>query len=61
MRVIANLAGAGLRVGEACALDWGDVNLATGTITIQRAKTSAGTGRIIDIPRAWRMSCGIST
>ena len=50
--VIATLAGAGLRVGEACALDWGDVNLATGTITIQRAKTSAGTGRIIDIPRA---------
>ena len=50
--VLATLAGAGLRVGEACALNWGDVNLATGTITIQQAKTSAGTGRKVDLPRA---------
>ena len=42
--------GAGLRVGEAMALDWGDVNLATGVLTVQESKTAAGSGREVDIP-----------
>jgi integrase len=48
--VIAVLLGAGLRVSEAVALDWQDVNLATGTLTVLEAKTDAGTGREIDLP-----------
>lgn len=48
--VLATLAGAGLRVGEACALDWRDVNLATGTVTVRDSKTDAGTGRQVDLP-----------
>lgn len=48
--VIAVLAGAGLRVGEAVALDWRDVNLATGTLTVGRAKTDAGSFREVDMP-----------
>jgi integrase len=48
--LIATLAGAGLRVGEACALDWRDINLATGTLTVQEAKTEAGAGRQVDLP-----------
>jgi integrase len=48
--VLAALAGAGLRVGEAVALDWSDVNLATGTLVVREAKTDAGSGRHVDIP-----------
>jgi integrase len=48
--VLAMLAGAGLRVGEACALDWRDVNVATGTVTVRASKTDAGTGRQVDLP-----------
>jgi integrase len=48
--LLATLAGAGLRVGEACALNWRDVNLATGTLTVGDAKTDAGTGRQVDLP-----------
>jgi integrase len=48
--IIATLAGGGLRVGEGCALDWRDVNLATGTLTVREAKTEAGAGRSIDLP-----------
>lgn len=48
--VVAILAGAGLRVGEAVALDWSDVNLATGTLIVRSAKTDAGTGREVDLP-----------
>jgi len=48
--VIATLAGAGLRVGEACALQWRDVNLATGTLTVGASKTDAGAGRRVDLP-----------
>jgi integrase len=40
--VIATLIGAGLRVSEAVAVNWPDVNLATGTLTVGRAKTDAG-------------------
>ncbi|HEX3242842.1 MAG TPA: site-specific integrase [Solirubrobacterales bacterium] len=48
--LIATLIGAGLRIGEACALDWRDVNLGTGTIRVRESKTAAGEGREIDLP-----------
>jgi integrase len=47
--ILATLAGAGLRVGEALALDWRDVNLAVGMLTVGTAKTDAGTGREVDL------------
>ncbi len=37
-------------MGEAVALDWRDVNLATGTLTVGRAKTDAGAYREVDLP-----------
>lgn len=48
--LLATLAGAGLRVGEALALDWRDVNLATGTLTVGLAKTDAGSYPEVDMP-----------
>jgi integrase len=48
--VVATLLGAGLRVSEAVALDWQDINLATGTIRVGRAKTDAGSFREVDLP-----------
>jgi integrase len=36
-------------VGEACALDWRDLNLATATLTVQESKTPAGR-REVDLP-----------
>ncbi len=48
--IVATLAGAGLRIGEACALDWRDVNLATGTLTVRDSKTDAGRGRDVELP-----------
>lgn len=48
--LLATLAGAGLRPNEALALDWRDVNLATGTIRVGRAKTDAGSFRAVDLP-----------
>jgi integrase len=48
--IVATLAGAGLRIGEALALDWPDVNLATGTLRVGVAKTDAGTYREVDLP-----------
>ena len=48
--LLATLAGAGLRVGEACALDWRDVDLATGTLRVGEAKTDAGAWRQVDLP-----------
>jgi integrase len=47
--VLATLAGAGLRVGELCALDWRDLDLPTGTLTVQESKTPAGR-REVDLP-----------
>lgn len=47
--ILATLAGAGLRDGEACALNWGDVNLASGTLTVRASKTQAGI-RKVDLP-----------
>jgi integrase len=49
--ILATLAGAGLRVGEAVALNWRDVNLGAGTLTVGRAKTDAGSYREVDLPR----------
>ena len=48
--VVALLAGAGLRIGEAIALDWQDVNLATANLRVGRAKTDAGSFRDVDLP-----------
>lgn len=36
------LAGCGLRIGEALALRWGDVDLGSGTLYVRKAKTAAG-------------------
>ena len=51
--IVAILAGAGLRNGEACALDWANVNLASGTLAVSEAKTDAGI-RAVDLPLASR-------
>jgi integrase len=40
--LLSTLAGAGLRNGETCALNWGDIGLASGTLTVREAKTDAG-------------------
>jgi integrase len=40
--ILATLAGAGLRVGEAVALDWRDVNLATGVLTVRESRQMPG-------------------
>jgi len=47
--VFATLAGTGIRPGEALALLWRDVNLATSTISIRESKTRAGV-RQVDLP-----------
>ena len=52
--VIATLIGAGLRVSEACALDWSGMNLATGTLTVGAAKTDAASWRQVDLPDGLR-------
>ena len=44
--ILATLVFAGLRIGELCALRWRDVDLATGWITIDDAKTPAGRRRV---------------
>ncbi|MGZ4415885.1 MAG: tyrosine-type recombinase/integrase [Gaiellaceae bacterium] len=40
--LLAILAGAGLRIGEALALRWRDVDLGTGTLYVRDAKTTKG-------------------
>lgn len=47
--LIAVLASCGLRIGEALALTWADINIAAGTIRVKDSKTAAGI-RIVDIP-----------
>jgi integrase len=47
------LAGAGLRIGEALALRWQHVDLATGTLHVVNAKTDAGV-RAVDLTEALR-------
>jgi integrase len=51
--LIATLVYAGLRIGEATALRWGDVDLANGRISVGDAKTEAGI-RLVDILPALR-------
>lgn len=51
--LIATLAGAGLRVGEAIELEWRDINLATGVLRVREAKTIAGV-REIDLTPSLR-------
>jgi integrase len=51
--LMAVLAGAGLRVSEALALERREVNLAKGTLTIRRSKTHAGS-RVVDLTPALR-------
>lgn len=48
--VVAVLIGCGLRVGEAVALDWRDVNLSTAVLIVRASKTEAGEDREVDIP-----------
>jgi integrase len=51
--LLATLAGAGLRIGEALALERRDVNVAKGTLTVRASKTEAGI-RIVDLTPALR-------
>jgi integrase len=48
--LVATLLLAGLRAGEACALQWGDVDLANGRIHVGRSKTQAGLREITLLP-----------
>lgn len=47
---IATLVFAGLRIGEACALIWRDVDLAAGRITVRTSKTDAGIREVRILP-----------
>jgi integrase len=51
--LLGTLAGAGLRIGEALALRWQHVDLATGTLHVADAKTAAGI-RSVDLTPALR-------
>ncbi len=51
--VLATMAGAGLRNGEVCALDWPDLDAASGTLSVAASKTDAGV-RQVDLPEALR-------
>ena len=51
--VLTTMAGAGLRNGEICALDWSDFDAASGTLTVAASKTDAGV-RQVDLPQALR-------
>lgn len=51
--LLALLGGAGLRIGEALALRWSHVDLATGTLHVVDAKTAAGV-RSVDLTPALR-------
>jgi integrase len=51
--LLAIMAGAGLRNGEACALDWPDFDTASGTLRVGASKTEAGV-RQVDLPDALR-------
>jgi integrase len=46
--LLATMILAGLRVGEACALRWRDVDLARAKLTVRKAKTDAGQ-RVVDL------------
>jgi integrase len=53
----ATLAGAGLRIGEALALEWRDFDRAKGTLRVWRSKTDAGV-RLVDLTLALREELG---
>ena len=57
--LIATLVFAGLRIGEATALRWRDIDLAGGRITVGASKTEAGI-REVDIQRRKARICGPS-
>jgi integrase len=40
------IAGTGVRISEAIALDWADVDVDAGTVTVRKSKTTAGERRI---------------
>jgi integrase len=48
--LLATLAFAGLRIGEALDLRWGDVNLAAGRLKVRDAKTAAGVRTVTLLP-----------
>lgn len=48
--LVATLVFAGLRIGEALALRWRDVDLARGTITVRASKTDAGVRTVDMLP-----------
>jgi integrase len=51
--MVATMAGAGLRNGETCGLNWLDFDPASGTLTVGESKTEAGI-RQVDLPDALR-------
>jgi integrase len=51
--IVATMAGAGLRCGEVCALDWPEFDASSGTLTVAASKTEAGV-RQVDLPVALR-------
>lgn len=51
--LVATLIAAGLRVSEATALVWADINLARGTLRVRESKTAAGV-RTVDLTPALR-------
>lgn len=48
--IITLLLGTGMRAGEACALDWRDLDLEAGTVLIRAGKTRAATRTIHLVP-----------
>ena len=52
--LLATLAGAGLRIGEALALERRHVNLARGELVVVESKTDAGRNRVVDLTPALR-------
>lgn len=51
--VVATMAGAGLRNGEVCALDWPDFDPGSGALMVGASKTEAGV-RQVDLPDGLR-------
>jgi integrase len=51
--MVATMAGAGLRNGETCGLDWTDFDPGSGSLSVAASKTDAGV-RQVDLPDALR-------
>lgn len=56
--LIVFCAGTGVRIGEACALAWDDVDLDAGAVRIRKSKTDAGVRRISVSPSIVAMLVG---